>query len=290
MSIKGLMTMICGVAAGALVSGSSVWAADDRFVCWDPTPAQLAADAEYWTPERRAAAVPETFGLTTPPAAGQLQAPMVASSKADVSVAPFSYGGKLFYTRGGNDYSASAQFVAKDNTLLAAAHSMYRGGNQATNVTFYRAYDDGGGTKFDIQRVGVLEVWPGEGPLEPSPEVSALDYAVLKTSADSDAGKFALGKNADFTDVTLIGYPDAKDGGAHMYKQPSERVATIGAAFQAEPNDLTQGASGGAWFIGAEAPYTAVSSISWGEDGKVYGPVFKDLTQDLVDYVAGGCQ
>ncbi|WP_425088424.1 hypothetical protein [Stappia sp.] len=290
MSIKGLMTMICGVAAGALVSGSSVWAADDRFVCWDPTPAQLAADAEYWTPERRAAAVPETFGLTTPPAAGELGAPMVAPSRADVTVAPFSYGGKLFYTRGGQDYSASAQFLARDNTLLAAAHSMYKGGNQATNVTFYRAYDAGGGTKFDIQNVAVLAGWPGVADDPPSPQRSALDYAILKTSEDGDAGKFALGTDADFTDVTLIGYPAAQENGARMYKQPSERVATIGNAFQAEPNDLTQGASGGAWFIGAEAPYTAVSSISSGGGGIVYGPVFKDLTQDLVDYVAGGCQ
>lgn len=136
----------------------------------------------------------------------------------------------------------------------------------------------------------MLAGWPGIADDAPSPQKSALDYAILKTSANSDAGKFALGKDADFVDVTLIGYPVAKEDGAHMYKQPSQRIATIGDAFQAEPNDLTQGASGGAWFIGAAAPYTAVSSISSGSGGKVYGPVFKDLTQDLVDYVAAGCQ
>ncbi|SDT91582.1 hypothetical protein [Stappia sp. ES.058] len=290
MSIERAIVMLCGVAAAAVAAGSPASAADDRFVCWDPSPAQLAADVEYWTPDRRAAAVPETFGLTTPPGADALAAPMVASSKADVAVAPYSYGGKLFYSRGGNDYSASAQFLSKDNTVLAAAHSMYKGGNQATNITFYRAYDGGGGTKFDIENAAVLAGWPGIADDAPSPQKSALDYAILKTSANSDAGKFALGKDADFVDVTLIGYPVAKEDGAHMYKQPSQRIATIGDAFQAEPNDLTQGASGGAWFIGAAAPYTAVSSISSGSGGKVYGPVFKDLTQDLVDYVAAGCQ
>ncbi|WP_349359621.1 hypothetical protein [Stappia sp.] len=283
------VTIGAGALALALASGGAAQAADDRFVCWEPNAGLRLAAVEYWTPERRAAAVEEVFGLLTP-RADRGDVVDVAPSRADVTVAPFSFGGKLFYTRGGQDYSASAQFVANDNTVLAAAHSMYKGGNQATNITFYRAYDAGGGTQFEIDNAAVLAGWPGVADDPPSPQRSALDYAVLKTRTDSAVGKFALGKDADFVDVTLIGYPAALDGGNRMYKQPSQRVATIGDAFQAQPNGLTQGASGGAWFIGDAAPYTAVSSISSGGDGIVYGPVFKDLTEDLFAYVAGGCQ
>jgi hypothetical protein len=279
-----------GAVAGVLAIALPAHGADDRFLCWEPNTALMAADIEYWTPERRAAAVNEVFGLVNPPDRAAADAPMVAPARADVAVAPFSYGGKLFYTRGGQDFQASAQFVAMDNTVLAAAHSMYKGGNQATNITFYRAYDGGGGTQFEIDNAAVLAAWPDVADDPPSPQRSAFDYAVLKTRTDSAVGKFALGKDAAFTDVTLIGYPAALDNGARMYRQPSQRIATIGDAFQAAPNQLTQGASGGAWFTGDAAPFTAVSSISSGGGGNVYGPVFKDLTEDLFAYVAGGCR
>jgi V8-like Glu-specific endopeptidase len=131
-----------------------------------------AAVAEYWTPERMAAAIPVPMpsvprgeaaaeaveptgkpGYAEPghPKAeskaesagkqeeGQAQ-PHVAGGKAVANplAYPYTTCGKLFFTQGGQNFSGSAAVVAP-NVLLTAGHCVFSGG-WSTNVAFFPSY------------------------------------------------------------------------------------------------------------------------------------------------------
>lgn len=283
------------VLAGTLATLGSLACAGDAdaadFTCWQPKKL-LTADAaeDYWTEERRNGAIEEDDGgaVTTPPPRKDLQ----ATVPVDVTATPYKYGGKLFYTRDGNDYQASAQFVAEDNVVLAAAHSMWRGDKQANNVIFYRAYDNGAGTRFNVDQAAILTAWIAISADPPSLVRAASDYAALRTTANSDAGKFTLSKDGAFTNVVMMGYPGNFGGGEVMYKQDSAKLATVGGAYQAAPTEFGTGASGGAWFVsGGVSPIVSVVS------GQIYsaatltmiGPALTDTTEAMIAFVKGGC-
>ncbi|RWA75706.1 MAG: hypothetical protein EOQ69_14870 [Mesorhizobium sp.] len=273
---------------GGLIFCSGAEASD--FACWQPNKALLAANesgGDYWTKERRDRAVPENDGgAITAPEPGKL-----AATRVDVTQTPFKYGGKLFYTRDGVDYTASAQFVAEDNVLLAAAHSMWRGDKHAVNVVFYRAYEDGEGTRFVVDQAAVLTDWIPISPNPPSAEKSALDYAALRTTASSDAGKFVLSKDGTFTAVKMMGYPGNFGDGNYMYKQDSTKLAQVGGSYLAAPTEFGTGASGGAWFVPDNSIVSVVSAqIMQGKTLAMTGPAFTDTTEAMIAFVKGGCK
>jgi len=259
--------------------------ADERFTCWSQADrgAAVAAAEDYWTPERRQNAVDKS--LQDAP-----RASTAALTRVDVNKAPYSYGGRLFFTHKGRDYAGTAEFVLHDDMLLTAGHNVFDEGERSTNVTFFRAYANGTGTEFKITDIGILKAWEPLSSQSPSAITAAADYAVMHTTTDSTVGKFALQKNADFTDFTLIGYSHSVEDGKYMNKLETQRVATIGDSFKAEPAYAPTGFSGGAWFLGTKAPYTAVSSTATGTSSYTRGPVFKDVTDDLFAYVRAGCK
>ncbi|GLQ79330.1 hypothetical protein GCM10007881_28480 [Mesorhizobium huakuii] len=126
---------------------------------------------------------------------------------------------------------------------------MWRGDKHAVNVVFYRAYDDGAGTRFIVDQAAVLTDWIPISPNPPSAEKSALDYAALRTTANSDAGKFVLSQDGSFTAVSMMG--------KYMYKQDSTKLAQVGGTYLAAPTEFGTGASGGAWF----APDNSIVSV-----------------------------
>jgi hypothetical protein len=255
--------------------------ANDDFICY--TPSGLVAAQEYWTPERQREAVPDDADdvPSKPDPARVLEA-----KRANVDEIPYKYGGKLFYTRGGKNLAASAQFVAYGDVLMAAAHSMVRGKDNAGNIAFFRAYADGGGEEFKVDRVAVLKGWPSISNNEPSLERSASDYAVLRTTSRYGHGQFLLGTDRTFTEATLMGYPSELEEGKYMYKQLTAKQAQVGDAYEAKPFELSQGVSGGAWFVGDA---TLVSVISSQLGKAVAGPVVTDKMAAMVDYVEEGC-
>jgi len=289
-SIKhGWLVMLGGLAASGGAQGAD-------FTCWQPNKVLVAgqadaeADAEYWTRERRDNAIPDDGGALEDSA--KPRAPTV-TERVNVAVAPYKYGGKLFYTRDGNDYSASAQFVAEDNVLLAAAHSMWRGDKFAQNVVFYRAYENGAGTRFVVDQAVVLTDWVPISPNPPSVDKSALDYAALRTTENSDAGKFTLSKDGTFTAVSMMGYPGNFDGGNYMNKQDSNKLAQVGGTYLAAPTEFGTGASGGAWIPpGSNPPIVSVVSAQVLQDKTMAmtGPAFTDKTEAMIAYVKGGCK
>ncbi|QPC92519.1 hypothetical protein [Mesorhizobium sp. INR15] len=273
---------------GGLIFCSGAEAAD--FACWQPNKTLLAeneAGEGYWTKERRDRAVSENDGgaVTAPKPEG-----LAATARVDVTLTPYKYGGKLFYTRDGVDYTASAQFVTEDNVLLAAAHSMWRGDKHAVNVVFYRAYDDGAGTRFVVDQAAVLTDWIPISPNPPSAEKSAFDYAALRTTANSDAGKFVLSQDGGFTAVSMMGYPGNFGGGRYMYKQVSTKLAQVGGTYLAAPTEFGTGASGGAWFAPDNSIVSVVSAqVMQGKTLAMTGPALTATTEAMIAFVKGGC-
>lgn len=285
-AMRTTRSTLCAVSSVFAILISTQAFADDRFTCWNQADkgADAAAATTYWTPARIAAAVGKTQRRT--PEAMDAE----DLERADVTVAPYSYGGRLLFTHKGIDYIGTAGFVLNDDTLLTAGHNVFDEGEASTNITFIRAFEDGSGTSFDITEVGILKAWEPLSNDAPSATTAAKDYAVLHTTTDSTVGKFDLETNADFVDFTLFGYAPSVGGGRNMYKLETQRVATIGDSFKAEPAGVPAGFSGGTWFIGSEAPFTAVSSTATGTRSFDRGPVFKDVTEDLFAYVRAGCE
>lgn len=258
--------------------------ADDRFECWKPNELLLARNA--WSAERLASAIPE--GEIIPEEEGVI--PEVAPTKADVRTSPYKFGGKLYYRRDGHDRSASAQFVARDNILITAAHAMLKNG-KASNITFRRAVDNDGGTQFGIDHVAVLRAWIPVSTDPSSPARAAFDYAVLKTTTSSQVGHFQLGKDQEFSSLTIMGYPARPPfSGTEMYKSEVPLKQKIGNAYEAGASGMTQGASGGAWFIKKDDDYLAVSSVAAGSSLRIYGPAYTDSTSDMITFVANDCK
>lgn len=265
-----------------------------EFTCWNPSGARSLAEVrDYWTPERIAAAAPD--GETAVPDRGVLPEKLKElddTERAPIGDAPYKFGGKLFYTRDGNDYSASAQFVAENNIVIGAAHSLWKGGSQATNIAFHQGYANGGGTVYAIDRAAVLLRWTEVADNPPSLARSQYDYSVMRTMANSAVGKYDLGIDAAHVDddVTVTGYPGRLEGGAYMYRETARITVQAGTAFDARPHPMYGGgASGGAWFVSDGAAFKAVSVVSSGAADGVYGPSFTQDTADLIATVKNGC-
>lgn len=258
--------------------------ADVRFECWKPN--ELVMTQNEWTADRFTNAIPEEE-IIPEEDGGTLDA---VPTRADVRVEPYKFGGKLYYRRDGHDRSASAQFVAEDNIIITAAHAMLKNG-KASNITFRRAVDNSGGTQFGIDFVSVLTAWIPVSTDPPSPARAAVDYAILKTTTGSLVGHFSLGKDQVFSEATIMGYPARPPfSGEEMYKSDVVLKQKIGNAYEAGASGMTQGASGGAWFIKKDDEYLAVSSVAAGSSQRVYGPAYDDVTSDMIAFVTGDCK
>lgn len=292
------MRLLIGISLASLTAGVALGPvaalANDSVTCWAPNSKLLATDvSDYWTQERMDNSVVEpeqapgdmmSFELQAPPALG-------AAERAPIADAPYKFGGKLFYTRGGVDYNASAQFVADDNILIGAAHSLWKGTDAATRIRFVQGYSNGGGTTYDIDMAAVLTEWTRISTQEPSMGKSQFDYSVMRTTKPSAVGRYDLGETGVDAEVTITGYPGRLEGGAYMYRETARILVKAGNSYDARPHPMFGGgASGGAWFIGSSEPYKAVSVVSAGDADGVYGPAFTKDTADMVAYVKGGCQ
>lgn len=283
------------LSASALMMPLSAGAVD--FTCWNPAGAGLAsAREEYWTPERIAAAIPDGEMLPILPTDGfrsDREGNLVGDAEqAPIGEAPYKYGGQLVYTRGGQDYTASAQFVADANIVIGAAHSLWKGGLAASNIRFYQGYSGGGGTLYRMDRAAVLLRWTEIADNPPSLAKSQFDYSVMRTTVASAVGKYELaidGARVD-DDVTVTGYPARLGGGEYMYRETARITVQAGTAYDARPHPMYGGgASGGAWFVTADNVHKAVSVVSSGAPDRVYGPSFTQDTADLIAIVKNGC-
>lgn len=269
--------------------------ADDRFTCWAPTAAQAAFTADYWTDERRRNAIPAP-GLL--PESGMPGGDVhslggTEVKQAPIKEAPFKFGGKLFFSLGGIDQAASAQFVSDDKIIIGAAHAMWLNGDQASNVVFYPGYDGAPGEAYPIDMASVLTAWT-KIPQVPGLAAAAVDYAVMRSTKASTSGKFQLrlAKVPEKTELTLMGYPGRLDGGEYMFMEDPSISVSDATAYEAKPHPMYGGgASGGAWFLPAEnKAFEIFSVVSNGSPSNVKGPHFTHETEEMIEYVKGGCK
>ncbi|BCH60085.1 hypothetical protein GOZ78_11035 [Agrobacterium vitis] len=280
--------------AGAMTAMPAPLLANDKVTCWGLNTKELAvAPADYWTEERMHKAISEPLELPSDQKGSGSASPQALgdAERAPINEAPYKFGGKLFYTRGGKDYKASAQFVAQDNIVIGAAHSLWYGGKEATNIRFMQGYNGGGGTRYDIDQAAVLTEWTKVAGEDPSAKKSQYDYSVMRTKTASAVGRYDLGTAKVNAAVTITGYPGRLEDGNYMYREGATILAQAGTSFEARPHPMSGGgASGGAWFIGDSGSFKAVSVVASGTSDYVRGPVFTDDTTDMIAYVKGGCK
>ncbi len=242
---------------------------------------------EYWTPERKKAAVPAHRygkGFDIMPDASNA-APATDPKEADMSRMPFITCGKLFFTLDGVDYVGSGNIFMRNNLLLTAAHCVQEDitGNLAENFVFERCYTGELSTEdLTFKTVALKENWYTE-------KDNKWDYAIAILNQNSTVAKplkytteSPLGKSA-----TVMGYPiDYYDGAQMMFINGTitEKVdywTMIGGK-------LSNGASGGAWVL--DDNETAIGLSSFGvktAKGGVYmgSPKFDEEFDKLYQYV-----
>lgn len=217
---------------------------------------------QYWTPERKKAAVPaHRYGagpaFELPDASNA--APATDPKQADLSQMPFITGGKLFFTLDGVDYVGSGNIFMRNNLLLTAAHCVQDDitGHLAENFVFERCYTGELSTEdFSFKTVALKENWYTE-------KDNKWDYAIAVLNTNSTVAtplKYttasALGKT-----VTAMGYPlNYFDGAQMMFingtvTQRVDNWTLIGGK-------LSNGASGGAWVLEDNETAVGLNSFS----------------------------
>lgn len=280
--------------------------------------AEPEASDDYWTEERVAAAQP-----TPPPSPEELKAspaeagppqqlldalrsfpPSLLSfdgdgsgmsteevadgevTKANVKQRPFWNGGKLYYTmQNGNDFVASAQFVASNRVLMTAAHCIIdiKTGLYNKNFQFRRAYNDGGGQKVSIIGDLILTAYYNNGSVN-----GAYDYAFMRTGTDSGAGWLGFQTGLPYNKFTAIGYPSNYFGGKSMARVTGTKGNITSNIATMVDNPMGPGCSGGAWIgdvitdhVGGNYAIGLNSSSSGSPDDE-QGPYFDSLTYALL--------
>lgn len=239
----------------------------------------------YWTEERMKKAIPaetvmpsfEGFGATI----SEEEIPEVEVEHADVTVSPFNAGGRLFFTRGGYDYRASAQFCADKRIILAAAHSIYapKEGEWASNIVFKRAYDSGKcAQSIPIVARTIKSKWSETGLIP-------YDYAFLTTDILCGVEPLDYEINFNKGNVVSYGYPSNFDKGEKMNKvimNTGEAMTTEGSLALAMYSPMGTGVSGGAFV--KEGTKTIVSVASRANGQKVCGPLLDEQFISLLNY------
>ena len=258
-----------------------------------------APELEYWSEERRAAAVPREFGVD----AGGTEAPAATVEPTGYTYAypfsqfavsqllyrtnrvyPYITVGKLFFTLGGLDYVCTAS-VVRPHILLTARHCIFdylhpSGGRFATNVVFYPAYNGTGnaalGGAWYARR---LITWVANAP--------NLNYDIgfVQLFDDNEAG---CGGSAGGQPIeTYTGYLGYQYGGSYnkrhwnQFGYPSappfsgdrmiESQSSTGAQDQfgftdtvEVGNSQTGGASGGPWILTFKQGQTGANNYANG--------------------------
>lgn len=246
---------------------------------------------QYWTPERKKAAVPAPLGLITaapPMPEGENAEPATDPKQADLSKMPFTASGKLFYTMDDVDYVASANIFMHRNMLLTAAHCIQNNktGNVGENFVFEQCYTGQQSSEdFSIKTVALKENWYLVKDYK-------FDFAIAILDKNSDFGeplKYSTTPDVTGKKVTSMGYPVAiYDGEQMMFtKGPvSTRVGQEGHWIM-YGSKMGPGSSGGAWVL--EDGITAVGLNAYivksGEEIMYSGsPQFNDDFEKLYQY------
>jgi V8-like Glu-specific endopeptidase len=296
--------IVMAVLAAAALSGSSMATAHGNEV-------GASADArgehqrivDYWTPARRARAVPRDLVLpmAKPGGGGQPSSGSVTGARWTGGGSVALTTGKVFFTLDGIRYvcSGSAVSSAHGSLVLTAGHCVHHGGSGAfaTNWVFYPGYNSGphptlgAWTATDLftttawatspnaygDDAGLAAVIGGGGTLTGA--LGALGATVPSVA-------FSLATHTD-SNYAAFGYPAARkySGATLTYCAGPVRESYDGQSSLALACDMTGGSSGGPWLRGFDATTgtgTINSVVSYGYaslKNVLFGPIFDGAEQ-----------
>ena len=278
---------------------------------------------EYWTPERRAAAIPvplpkEGKGGEKPAVTeraepvgepghvapgrpkgeqerkggrGEGSADSGGGSVANPKLYPYSTCGKLFFTQAGGNYSGSASVVAP-NILLTAGHCVHNNGSWSTNVAFYPSYPLTG-VQFSYSYEAAWTAWVNNGTV-------AYDYGMIWIDNDPvhKVGWLGMLWNASTAGRIwdAVGYP-ATPNPPFNGNAMCQAIGTYspGGPFPGQiglTNDnMEHGSSGGPWitdYNGSPREYANGLQSRHVKDGDFveYGPYFTADVKGLYDWIS----
>ncbi len=289
-------------------------------------PGRQAAEqaAEYWTPERRAAAKPvplptegrDEQNVELPPPSGEpdssephdpsdgsdqvggadsrLRLDAGGNPVAGPLTYPYSACGILYFTQAGGDYGGSASLIAP-NVLLTAGHCVFGSGAWSTNVAFYPSYPNRASSDpsymYGYSYVAAWSAWSTNAN-------RAYDYGLvwIDNTPGNALGWLGLLWNADTAGRTwdAVGYPATPNppfDGSTMNEafgtmEASSTAGTIGL----NNDNMEHGSSGGPWITdwnGSARVYANGLQSFHVNDGDFteYGPYFTADVKGLVDWI-----
>jgi hypothetical protein len=241
----------------------------------------LSSAKKYWTEERMKKAIPIDVEL---PGNGYASEIVVENdvTDADVNSPPFDAGGKLFFSQGGNDYVASAQFSGDKKLILTAAHCVrdMDSGDWSENIVFKRGY------KFcscdqscSIRAVALKSYWYSDKDYR-------WDYAFGISTSDCDVTPLNYIINSPYPEVTAFGYPENYGSNLYMKKVDgqTDNMEASGIV-KMEGNTMRSGCSGGAWVEKGGLVISGLNSFHYTNDtSSLYGPLFTADFDSLYAY------
>jgi V8-like Glu-specific endopeptidase len=273
---------------------------------------------EYWTAERRAAAIPVPLPKERKEEQPTIKAPHVAepghvppgqpraeqrfgqetgaggNPVANPLQYPYSTCGKLFFSQGGNNFQASASVIAP-HILLTAGHCVYNGG-WSTNVAFFPSYpmrqSGDPAQSFSYSYIAAWTAWTSNG-------TRAFDYGMVWIDSDvgSQVGWLGLLWNAP-TDGRIwdaVGYPATPnppfDGNTMDEALGTVASSSVSGTIGLNNDNMEHGSSGGPWitdFNGSARIYANGLQSFHINDGDFveYGPYFTADVKGLYDWIS----
>jgi V8-like Glu-specific endopeptidase len=263
----------------------------------------------YWTPERRAAAVPRDLSRPIAPRPGR-RVPEPGAERGlqlhpewpeseplpevgpitqlveSIKAVPFRSVGKVYLRWKGTDYAGSAWKLATSG-IATAGHNVYGEGEWATALVFYLRYDNGSSDGiYTTRTLATLRGW-----VENDPD---YDLAACRTRVAIDpTGTAPLGfaYNQPLAEIyTALGYPGQpipgypfngqfmwQSSGSPAFPEPNPVIAHI---------NLTKGASGGPWLAKIQGYNVVNGTHSHGTAELSDSPYFGQGIKNLYDVAA----
>lgn len=245
---------------------------------------EIDVAVKYWTKERMEAAKPDVMVVSEQQSStendqGEYKADTLEVKIADTTVAPFSAGGKLFFTTPDGDKIASAEFCGDNQIILSAAHCFYdfASATEVKNMVFYRCYDDGDAE----QIVPVISfVIPNEYKNKKN---SSYDYGFGVTEvAAAQVEPLTYEINSISGSAIAYGYPTDYECGKKMVYVEGQYTKYRSGILETLGNPMCGGCSGGAWVNKDTGHVVSVNSFHYvSAPNNEYGPLFTEEFETL---------
>ncbi|OMD67616.1 trypsin-like serine peptidase [Paenibacillus odorifer] len=254
----------------------------------------------YWTPERKANAIP-----ITPPDQPKIDhtnnlITIGVPFEPNISELPYLCAGKLFFKQHHDDgrttdYSGSAQFVGHCNIILTAAHCVRNSesGDYYTDFVFSRAHTkDSPGQDFSLLRVGTHDEFVGSS----GNKRRSLDYAFGFTDQSFDHW-LGLQVGNPYNEFQSIGYPENYGDNETLFAVNGSKGTVTENVVEMVGNPFKHGDSGGAWIVKINKDggfgNNVVVGLNGGSDdsSNKYSPLFTNYeTFDLFNRIQDGAR